>query len=187
VGVDFGRVEPADPDEPARRLDLQATYLARVARTFMDGEAATLELDFAHARIRFETQLQAERATIRWRFEQRGAKVVALQLPVVVLPQARLRAGAAELPHEFGPPEAVPCETATVEGPSGRFTVGVSADSAETRLRWPFVPVITYAQDSAESFRAAPFHIALLSTQFDDPPESAQGEWVIDCEPGSLK
>ena len=106
---------------------------------------------------------------------------------MVVRPGSRLLAEGKEMPKQFGPPEATPCETAVVEGTSGRFTVRVRADGAQSRLRWPLIPVITYAQDDEQSFRAAPFHIALLSTQLADPPEGGKGEWVIDCEAGSLK
>jgi len=182
VAADFGHIGPADGDKPMGWLDRLATFLARSARTGMDGQTPTLELDFAHAAIRFEVHLETDRATIRWRFEQRGTRVLALQLPVVVGPGGRISADGRELPKRFAPPEAAPCRSVGVEAPDGRFTVTAPADGAATCLRWPLIPVITYAEDTEEVFRAAPYHIGLLSTQLTDPPETGEGQWVVTCQ-----
>ena len=87
----------------------RAKYYARAASTGVAGAVSWLELDFAHAAVRFEIEPAGDGVSIRCRFEQMGAKELRLALALVLWRRATCRVDGAELagPHEQQEPGVV--------------------------------------------------------------------------------
>jgi hypothetical protein len=172
----------ASPEYALRR----SKYYARAAATGIDGDAAWLEVVFAHCTVRFELRPRGEEMVIACSYRQLGLEELRLAMPVVLWRTARGLAGGKELPADARVAEPLQIDfdgNFTVETPLfGTVSTLSPPGGLRTRAVWPLEPVRTYGQlfdvERFESF----FRMALVETIIEKPGREGRAEWRLSVE-----
>jgi hypothetical protein len=166
----------------------RAKYYPRAAATGIEGGVTRLELDTAHAAVRFEIDPAGDAAVLRYGFEQMGAVELRIALPMVLWRGARCLVDGAALdgPHEQQAASVVPVQNeVAVECPlfGTRTTLAVPGEGA-ARVRFPLWPMRHYDRpfqtfEPGEEHFGSFFTIAQVEALLRDPPRTGSGEWML--------
>jgi len=161
----------------------RATYYPRAAATGVDGDAAWLELTFAHATVRYEIEPDGDDVAIRYNYRTFGVEELRLALPLVLWRGAACLVDGATLdgPREQQEPNVVEVmrEVAVncpLFGTKATLTV---PEAGAARVRFPLWPIRSYGplfdDERFDSF----FAIAQVETVLAPPPRSGAGAWTL--------
>ena len=155
-------------------------YFVRAAKTFVKDNIPHLTIFFAHATITFSVHIISDKAvTIKWQAEQKGAKKLAIQIPIVVPKNSEL----------FLDDKIIDCHYLGQNNLNKGVEVSVNTNNKrifsiktnnEIGLRYPNLPLITYVEDEKGFFDKVSYYIAILSHQIENPAEKVSGAWTIE-------
>jgi hypothetical protein len=199
-GSDFGRLDVAGAAELSRSRDaaragaaigkegddrpdyglVQSYFIPQFARAGVRNARPELELRFAHGTVRFDFAFPApERVEIGASWDVRLLKRLCLQIPLLVWHGAELLVDS-EVPS--GDAEPAPVESG-LRADGGPFGAGYGLSVPEgipCRVRWPLLAHPTHAGHFEDDPFKPAFRVALVSSQWEDPPRTGTAKWMLD-------
>ena len=171
-----GNADAGSPAMARRR----SKYYPRAASSGVSGDAAWLELVFAHATVRFEFEPLGAELAIRYTYRAVGVEELRIALPVLLWEGAKGFADGRLLPPggeagTFGVEQAV-----VVECPLFGTEVTLSIPGAgNSRVLYPLAPMQSYIEAGGKKLPAEHFSLAFVETVLSEPGRSGSGEWRL--------
>ncbi|MCW8129498.1 MAG: hypothetical protein KIS92_03860 [Planctomycetota bacterium] len=174
--TEFGWVDQAR--HPSRR----SYYLPHACRSYLAEGCPELALHFAHGSVRFRVCIEdSGEVGIEARWQVRNVLRLCLQVPLVVWHGAALLIDGAERPAGEGEPVRASLEA--VGGPwRHRVRLGVP-EGVATRVRYPLDPLRYYIDPEKPDDAVPIFRMALLSSQWTQPPREGCARWQCSVRP----
>ena len=164
----------------ARRRSM---YYPRAASSGCRGRGAWLELDFAHAAIRFECAPRRDALTVAYRYRAMGAREIRVALAMMLWETASVRVNGRELPRTPQPVDIATSGDVVVECPLyGSRNILTVPKQGCSRVLFPLNLMEEYQAPAEQERMRSPFAIAFVETVLTDPGERGSGEWTVRVE-----